>query len=549
MDGLTMRYQLTLLALMRRAETLFGAKEIVSYVPGTERFSYTYAEMIRRAKKLAVALRSLGVQPGDRVAVLAWNHHRQLEAFFGIPACGGVLHTLNLRLHPDDLAYIVNHAGDSVLLVDTMFLPLLDQFRDQVDLRHVIVFSDGAAVPDGLLDYEALLAQHTERDYTEPAIDEWQAAALCYTSGTTGRPKGVLYAHRAIALQCLAWTMADTFGIREADVMLPLAPMFHINAWQMPYTATLIGAKQVLVRPQLDFPSLLGLLEREQVTFTAGITTLWLGLLDYLDRHPEAYQFTHLRAIAIGGAAAPRSMIQGYAERYDVEILTSWGMTETAPMATISTTPGDLAHLPREQQYDRRTRPGYAVPFVELRARDAEGALVPWDGKTMGELEVRGPWVASDYYNSAESASRVTEDGWLRTGDIVTIDERGWIDLQDRSKDLVKSGGEWISSVALESALMDHPAVLEAAVIAIAHPKWLERPLALVVLRQGYQASADELLKHLAPRFVKWWLPDAIEFVQEIPRTPTGKFLKRALREQFRDYRFPAAKEAECDAC
>jgi fatty-acyl-CoA synthase len=543
MHGLTMKYQLTLLSLMRRAESIFGHKPIVSYAPNADRFSYTYAAMIHRAKQLAVALQALGVQPGDRVAVLAWNHHRQLEAFFGIPASGAVLHTLNLRLHPDDLAYIVDHAGDSVLLVDAAFLPLLGQFRARVDLRHVIVFSDDGAVPDGMLDYETLLAQHDKREYAEPAIDEWQAAALCYTSGTTGRPKGVLYAHRAITLQCLSWTMADTFGIREAEVLLPVVPMFHINGWQMPFTATLIGAKQVLVRPQLDFPTLLGLLEHEQVTFTAGITTIWLGLLDYLDRHPEAYQLTRLRAIAIGGAAAPRSMIQGYAERYGVEILTSWGMTETAPMATISTLPSDLAHLPREEQYDWRTRSGYPAPFVELRARAADGALAPWDGQILGELEVRGPWVSSGYYNSPESADRATEDGWLRTGDIVTIDARGWIDLKDRSKDLIKSGGEWISSVALENALMNHPAVLEAAVIAIPHPKWLERPLAVIVLRSGYAVSEQELLAHLAPRFAKWWLPDAFEFVEQIPHTPTGKFLKRALRDQFRDYSFPIYDE------
>jgi len=539
-----MRYQLTLLSLMRRAESIFGHKPIVSYAPNADRFCYTYADMIRRAKRFAAGLQALGVQPGDRVAILAWNHHRQLEAFFGIPASGAVLHTLNLRLHPDDLAYIVDHAGDSVLLVDAALLPLLEQFRPQVDLRHVIVFADaGGGVPDGMLDYEALLAQHDEREYAEPLIDEWQAAALCYTSGTTGRPKGVLYAHRAITLQCLAWTMADTFGIREAEVMLPLAPMFHINGWQMPFTAALIGATQVLVRPQLDFPTLLGLLEREQVTFTAGITTIWLGLLDYLDRHPEAYQLTQLRAIAIGGAAAPRSMIQGYAERYGVEILTSWGMTETAPMATISTLPGDLAHLPREEQYDWRTRPGYPVPFIELRARDADGVLAPWDGETLGELEVRGPWVAGGYYNSPESADNITEDGWLRTGDIVTIDARGWIDLKDRSKDLIKSGGEWISSVALENALMNHPAVLEAAVIAIPHPTWLERPLAVIVPRAGCSVSEQELLAHLAPRFAKWWLPDAFAFVEQIPHTPTGKFLKRALRDQFRDYRFPATSD------
>ena len=284
------------------------------------------------------------------------------------------------------------------------------------------------------------------------------------------------------------------------------------------------------------------------MTLTAGITTIWLGALDYLDRHPGAYDLSRLRAILIGGSAAPRSLIQGFEEHYGVAVMSSWGMTETAPMATISTIASDRANLPIAEQYDERSRPGAPVAFVELRARDADGQLVPWDGQTMGELEVRGPWVASSYYNSPESADCVTADGWLRTGDIVTIDARGWIDLQDRSKDLVKSGGEWISSVALENALMDHPAVLEAAVIAIPHPKWLERPLAVIVLRQGYHVSEEELLAHLAPRFAKWWLPDAIEFVEQIPLTPTGKFLKRALRDQFRDYTWPATEgERACN--
>jgi fatty-acyl-CoA synthase len=534
-----MNYQLTLLAIMRRVETVFGHKSIVSYALNADRFCYTYREMIERAKRLALALQALGVRPGERVATLAWNHHCHLEAFWGIPASGAVLHALNLRLHASDLAYIVNHAEDCVLLIDSEFLPLLEQFRQQVRLRHVIVFDAQGDLPDGLIGYEALLAQYDPRRYREPPIDEWSAAALCYTSGTTGRPKGVLYAHRALALQCLAWTMVDTFGIRESDVLMPVVPMFHINSWEMPFTAALVGATYVLGRPQLDFPTLMQRLQDERVTVTAGITTIWLGALDYLDRHPGAYDLTRLRAILIGGSAAPRSLIQGFEERYGVTVMSSWGMTETAPMATISTITSDRADLTRAEQFEQRSRPGAQVAFIELRARDAEGALVAWDGQTMGELEVRGPWVANGYYNSPESADRVTEDGWLRTGDIVTIDARGWIDLKDRSKDLVKSGGEWISSVALENALMNHPAVLEAAVIAIAHPKWIERPLAVIVLREGHAVSEEELLAHLATRFTKWWLPDAIEFVAQIPRTPTGKFLKRALRDQFRDYRFP----------
>jgi fatty-acyl-CoA synthase len=528
---------------MRRAEAIFGHKPIVSYAPNADRFSYTYADMIRRAKRLAVALQALGVQPGERVATLAWNHYRHLEAFWGIPASGAVLHALNVRLHGNDLAYTIDHAEDCVLLLDAELLPVFQQLRDQVRLRHVIVFDAAGDLPEGMIDYEALLAQYDERDYIEPAIDEWQAAALCYTSGTTGRPKGVLYAHRALALQCLSWTMADTFGIRESDVLMPVVPMFHINSWEMPFTAALTGAKYVLGRPQLDFPTLMQRLQDECVTVTAGITTIWLGALDYLDRHPGDYDLSTLRAILIGGSAAPRSLIQGFQERYDVAVMSSWGMTETAPMATISFVTSDRAHLTPSEQFDERARPGFAVPFVELRARDADGALAPWDGQTLGELEVRGPWVASGYYNSPESADRVTEDDWLRTGDIVTIDARGWIDLKDRSKDLIKSGGEWISSVDLENALMNHPAVLEAAVIAIPHPKWLERPLAVVVLRADYNASEEELRAHLALRFAKWWLPDAIEFVAQIPRTPTGKFLKRALRDQFRDYSFPIYDE------
>jgi len=403
----------------------------------------------------------------------------------------------------------------------------------------VIVFAAEGQASDGALDYEALLAEHDASDYVEPPIDERQAAALCYTSGTTGRPKGVLYAHRALALQCMAWTMADTFGIRESDVLMPVVPMFHINNWQMPFTAALVGAKLVLGRPQLDYPTLLQRLQDERVTVTAGITTIWLGALDYLDRHPRAYDLARLRAILIGGAAAPRSLIAGFEERYGVSVISSWGMTETAPMATVSFVTNELAGLAAEQQYEQRARPGFAVPFVELRARDAEGQLVPWDGRTLGELEVRGAWVISGYYNSPEAADRMTDDGWLRTGDIVTIDARGWIDLKDRSKDLIKSGGEWISSVALENALMNHPAVLEAAVIAIPHPTWLERPLAVIVPRAGCTVSEQELLAHLAPRFAKWWLPDAFAFVEQIPHTPTGKFLKRALRDQFRDYSFP----------
>jgi fatty-acyl-CoA synthase len=533
-----MRFPLTLMAILRRAETLFGRREIVSYEGTGEPFRYGQAAMFRRAKKLALALRALGVRAGDRVATLAWNHHRHLEAFWGIVACGGVLHALNARLHPDELAYVIRHADDRAILVDVELLPLLEQVRAQIDMSPIIVLADAYLGPEPFLSYEALLAHQDEREFTEPELGEWDAAALCYTSGTTGRPKGVLHAHRAIVLQSWAWMMTDVFGISTNDVLMPVVPMFHINCWETPFTAALAGAKLVLCRPQLDFPSLARRIQDEKVTVAAGITTIWIGLLDYLERNPGHYDLSSLRSILIGGAPVPQSMIERYAEDHGVQVKQSWGMTETAPLGTIPVLTEELQAAPRSEQYQYLSRPGFAAPFIELRVRDEQG-IVAWDGQRMGELEVRGPWVAGAYFNCPDSAERFTPDGWFRTGDIVTIDQRGCIDLRDRRNDLIKSGGEWISSVALENALMGHPAVLEAAVIAVPHPRWIERPLAVVVPRNGQMVTADELLQFIAPRFVRWWLPDAVEFVDHLPHTPTGKFLKRALREQFRAYRFP----------
>lgn len=540
--GLMMDFPLTLSAVLRRAETFFGGKDIVTRLPDKRFHRYTYAEFARRTKRLALVLRRLGIKPGERVATLCWNHYQHLEAYFGVPFSGGVLHTLNPRLHPDDLSYIVAHARDQAMLVDKVLWPVWERFRERVKLRHVIAVGEGPT-PPGALDYEELLGEVDEGKFVYPEPDENQAASMCYTSGTTGRPKGVLYSHRAIVLHSLASAATDTLGLHTADVILPVVPMFHVNAWGLPFTATLIGAKQVFPGPHLDPVSLLEAYQNERVTFTAGVPTIWLGLLQALDKNPKAYDLSSLRFLLVGGAAAPVRLIQDFEERHGLNVVHAWGMTETCPLGTVSLLPKDMAQAPRPSQYAYRAKQGLPAALVEIRARGAHD-LVPWDGTSMGELEVRGPWVARDYYDSREGAERFTEDGWFRTGDVVTIDARGYVEIQDRSKDLIKSGGEWISSLALENALMGHPAVAEAAVIALAHAKWQERPLAVVVLKKDQQVSPRELIAHLEPRFAKWWLPDAVEFVDQIPRTAVGKFNKSALRQRFHNYPWPETLRA-----
>ncbi len=538
MDGLIMDYELNVPAILRRAEQHFGHKEIVSRLPDKSFHRFTYAELIERTTRLAVALRGLGLGDGDRVGTFAWNHHEHLEAYLGIPAGGLIVHTLNLRLHPDDLTYIASHAGDKALIVDKVLWPLAEQFVDRVGFEHVIAVGAGET-PPGAIDYEELLASADASDLSLPDVDERAAAAMCYTSGTTGRPKGVLYSHRAIAIHSLASTQSGTLGLREQDTVLPVVPMFHANAWGFPFTCTLIGAKQVFPGPHLDPPSLLEAFVQEEVTVTAGVPTIWMGILQALDANPGGWDLSRLRAMIVGGAAAPRSMIEGFEERHGLHVTHAWGMTEMAPLGTVSELTSREAALPQDEQYAYRAKQGMPAPFVELRARGAEG-LVPWDGTTMGELEVRGAWIASSYYDDDSQADRWSEDGWFATGDIVTIEPTGYIEIQDRSKDLVKSGGEWISTVALENALMGHPAVAEAAVIAMPDPKWDERPLGVVVLKEGATATADELREFLAPQFAKWWLPDSFEFVAEIPKTAVGKFRKTALREQFAQQQAPA---------
>ncbi len=524
----TMDYQLTVGAIARRAEALFGGRPVVARRGDGELHRTTWSAVLRRARQLARALRRLGVGPGDRVATLCWNHDRHVEAYFAIPLLGAVLHTLNLRLRPEELASIARHAEDRAVIVDASLLPLLAWFRERAGFQDVIVIGGDAAPADGL-DYETLLAAETDGPLDAPEPGEWDAAAMCHTSGTTGRAKGVVYSHRALVLHSMATAMAGSFGISAADTVLAVIPMFHANAWGLPYTAALTGAALVLPGQRLDPASLLELSARERVSFSAGVPTVWLGVLERLDACPGQYDLGALRTIVIGGAAAPESLVRGLEERHGIPVLTSWGMTELAPVGTLGRLTPEGEALPTAERRALRMKAGAPGALLELRVRNEAGE-VPWDGTTMGELEVRGAYVAAGYWRPEAGGGEFTADGWFRTGDIATIDGHGWLEIRDRTKDLVKSGGEWISSVALEGALMSHQAVLEAAVIAAPHPRWGERPLAAVVLREGRTATAAELLAFLGERFPRWWLPDEVVFVDAIPRTSTGKFSKSALR-------------------
>ena len=528
LNGLMMDdFQLSLTVLVERAERLNSRAPVVSRRPdGTVRRT-TMGDCAQRARRLGTALAGLGIEDGDRVATLLWNQTEHLELYFAVPLMGAVIHTLNPRLSSDDLSYIAADAEDRIVVVDESLLHVLESIDH--DFEHVIVVSDSSSTPAGTIGYESLVSGSAPMSW--PAIDERRAAAMCYTSGTTGRPKGVVYSHRALVLHSLVFALPDALGISSRDGILPAVPMFHVNGWNLPFTAALTGAKLVLPGPRLDPVSLLDLLEGERVTFTAGVPTVWMAVLQAIDAEPDRWDLASLATVNLGGAAVPASLIAGF-ERHSLTIVQGWGMTETSPLGTLSKLPADLESLPPAEQYEYRARQGTPIPLIEIRGRDDDGALIPWDDRTMGELEIRGPWVAAAYHRGSGS-DKFTDDGWFRTGDVVRINERGCMRICDRAKDLVKSGGEWISSVDLENQLMGHSAVAEAAVIAIPDEKWGERPLAAVVLRDGMQASPEELRAHLGGEFAKWQLPDRIEFIEAIPRTATGKFKKTALRERF----------------
>jgi fatty-acyl-CoA synthase len=523
-------FPLTLTALVDRAERLTPGRKVVSRRPDGSIERTTLGETVQRAHRLAGGLKELGIGDGDPVATLLWNQPEHLELYFAVPLMGAVLHTMNPRLSEEELRFIVSDAEDKAIIVDETLLDVLEKFRSAQEFDHVIVVSRSGSVPEGTIDYAALVEGSEPMD-TWPRLEERRAAAMCYTSGTTGRPKGVLYSHRALVLHSLTAALPNAHSISGHDTILPVVPMFHANAWGLPYVAAFAGTGLVLPGPKLDAESVLELLADEKVTVTAGVPTVWMAILQALNKEPDRWDLSALRLMIVGGSAVPRSMLEGF-DKHGLHILQAWGMTETSPMGTICRLPPELDDASEDEQYQFRARQGIPSPFVEIRARNDEGELIPWDDEAMGELEVRGPWVAAAYWRG-RGEEKFTEDGWFQTGDVVTIDPQGCIRIADRSKDLVKSGGEWISSVDLENNLMAHPAVAEAAVIAMPDDRWGERPLAVVVLRDDAEASPEELREHLSSQFAKWQLPDRFEFVDEIPRTATGKFKKTELRERF----------------
>ncbi|MGN6695434.1 MAG: long-chain fatty acid--CoA ligase [Aquihabitans sp.] len=543
MQGLMQGYPLTLPHIFHRVERLFPDKEIVTSLP-TGRERITYGDWAARTRKLGGVLNDLGISPDGRVATFSWNTSRHLELYFAAPCTGRVLHTLNLRLFPEQITYIVNHAEDEVIFVDKtvagLLWPLLGTFTT---VRHIVVIDDGgpfdtSEVPEGLElhDYEALLAAASPVEFH--VEDENLAASMCYTSGTTGNPKGVVYSHRSTMLHTMAAMFADGFGARESDRILPVVPMFHANAWGLAHAAVATGAELIMPGPNLAPEPLAELIESEKVTVAAGVPTIWMGVLPAL----KGRDTSALRVIPCGGSAVPKALSEAFREQLGLPIYQAWGMTETSPVATVGEIRSKLRGLPEEELADIRAMQGLPLFGVELRVLSQEdGTPVPWDGESRGELQAAGPWIAREYYNDDRSPESFTDDGWLRTGDVATINPDGYIKLVDRTKDVVKSGGEWISSVELENEIMAHPAVAEAAVIGVNHPKWQERPLACVVLKEGESATKEDILEFLDGRVAKWWLPDDVVFIDEVPKTSVGKFSKKDLRTRFEDYQLPTA--------
>jgi fatty-acyl-CoA synthase len=522
-------YPLTLQLLLDRMRRIYADSEVVSVRQG-ERTRASYGQVVERAERLASALERLGVQQGDRVATFAWNTREHLEAYLAVPCMGAVLHTLNVRLFAEQLTYIVNHAEDKVILIEDSLVPVLEPLVPSFEtVEHYVVIGDGSAdeLPKAR-SYEELLEEQPA-GYDLPELDDRQAAGLCYTSGTTGNPKGVLYSHRSNILHALGQLMADSIGMTSDDRVMPVVPMFHANAWGIPYASTMTGADLVMPGANLKPEALADLIQTERVTMSAAVPTIWMDLLRYAnEHHPD---LSSLRLVICGGSAVPLTLMQQFEERHNVRIIQAWGMTETSPLGSVARPPHKAT---QDEHWRYRATAGRPSPLVEARLIRDGGEEVPWDGSSTGELEVRGPWIARAYFKDEESAAKFDGD-WLRTGDIAAIDERGYIIISDRAKDVIKSGGEWISSVELEIEIMAHPSVQEAAVIATKHERWGERPLACVVLEPEAEITLDELNEHLAPRVAKWWLPDDLAIVDEVPKTSVGKFDKKVLRRQLEE--------------
>jgi fatty-acyl-CoA synthase len=543
MLGLMQDRPLLISSLIDHAATFHADTEIVSRLPEGPVRCTNWAEVRDRSKQVANALSELGIQPGDRVGTLAWNSDRHLAMYFGVSGAGAVMHTVNPRLFPDQIVYIINHAEDQVLFFDITFAPLVAELAPQLTtVRVFVAMTDrehmpDIVVPDALCWDDLIGSQSTS--YEWPQFDERSASSLCYTSGTTGNPKGVLYSHRSTMLHTLAALSRDTGDIHSGSVILLVVPMFHANAWGTPYAAAMVGAKLVMPGPHLDGESVYALMKQQGVNFTQGVPTVWMMLFAYLDEHPEIDpREIGLQWAGSGGSALPAKMIERFARDFGSEAGQGWGMTETSPLCVMGRLLPKHASLPPDEQLRVKVKQGRGMWGVDLKIVDDDGRQLPWDGKAFGEVYVRGPWIASGYFKG-EGGSRLDADGFFPTGDVATIDPDGYLQLVDRAKDVIKSGGEWVSSIDLENAAMGHAAVAEAAVIGVPHPKWQERPLLVVVLRSGHSATREELLAHLSDQVAKWWLPDDVVFVGELPHTATGKVLKLKLREQYRDHRLP----------
>jgi acyl-CoA synthetase (AMP-forming)/AMP-acid ligase II len=547
MQGLMMDMPLLISSILQHAARHHGDTHIVSRRVEGDIHRYTYAECELRARKLADALTHLGAQPGDRVATLAWNGYRHVETYYAVGGMGGVVHTINPRLHPEQIAWIANHAGDKYFAFDITFLPIIEAIAAHCpNVKGWIAMVDADRHPasdkiPNLINYETLVAQGNE-DWHWPELDERSAVALCYTSGTTGNPKGAMYSHRSTVLHAYAAALPDAMGASALDSILPVVPMFHVNAWGLPYVCPMVGAKLVLPGPALDGKSLYELFESEGVTYSAGVPTVWLGLLQYVGSNN--LKFSTFKRTVIGGSACPPAMIKTFRETYGVDVIHAWGMTELSPLGTLSRLQNRHLGLSEAEQQKIFEKQGHVIFGIDMKIVGDEGGELPWDGSTYGNLLVRGPWVLREYFRGEGGDPLVYDDqgrGWFPTGDVATIDSQGYMQITDRSKDVIKSGGEWISSIDLENLAISHPAVANAAVIGVAHPKWDERPLLIVARKPGVEVTREELIAFYEGKIAKWWTPDDVQFVEAIPLGATGKILKTKLREQFKDYKLPTA--------
>jgi fatty-acyl-CoA synthase len=539
MLGLMMDMPLLISDLIRHADRHHGNTEIVSKTVEGGMHRYTYRDAHKRARQLAKALQALGAKTNDRIGTLAWNGYRHFEIYYAVAGIGSIIHTINPRLFPDQITYIANHAEDSYIFFDITFAPLIEKLAPALkSVKGFVAMSDRAHMPKekipNLLCYEELLAAQDDRlDW--PSFDERSAACLCYTSGTTGNPKGALYSHRSTMLHAYAAALPDALNLSARDTILPVVPMFHVNAWGLPYSCALMGARLVFPGQHLDGKSLHELFESERVTMSAGVPTVWLGLLNYMKAN--SLKFSTMKSTVIGGSACPPAMLRTFQEEYGVQVLHAWGMTEMSPLGTVCTFKEKHLRSSPEERLALQNKQGRAIFGVDLRIVDENGKELPHDGKAFGDLQVRGPWIISSYFKG--EGGDPLKDGWFPTGDVVTIDPDGYIQITDRSKDVIKSGGEWISSIDLENIAVAHPAIQEAAVIGVRHPKWDERPVVIAVKKQGQEVSKEELLKFYEGKIAKWWMPDDVLFVADLPHTATGKLSKLQLRQKFSDYRLP----------